>query len=223
MRCMIRLSTYKRNPSVGVFALANDRMAFVPAFAHESFTRDIGEALEVEVFATDVADMSLLGAMMALNNNGILLPRNTTERELSFFKGIDAKIGVIDDKHTALGNLVLANDKGAVLSTLFSKEATKEISDVLDVEVEAMDLQGYRTVGSIGVATSKGVLMHASLGEDDLRQVEKLLKVGVDIGTVNRGIGYIRTGLVANSKGAVIGKLTTSPEISRIEEALALL
>ncbi|MFQ5800350.1 MAG: translation initiation factor IF-6 [Candidatus Hydrothermarchaeales archaeon] len=220
---MIRLSSYRRNPSVGVFARACDRMAFVPSFAPADFVKDIKEALEVEVFPTEVAEISLLGAMMTLNNNGILLPRNTTEKELEFFQSLDTKVGVIDDKPTALGNLVTANDNGAVVSTLFSAAVRKEIGDILDVEVVARDFQGYRTVGSIGVATSKGALMHPVLTENDLESIEKLLKVEVDIGTVNRGVGYVRTGIVANSKGAVIGKDTTSPEIARIEDALALL
>jgi translation initiation factor 6 len=220
---MIRLSSYRRNPSVGVFSQANDRMAFVPSSSPAAFAKDIEEALSVEVYNTDVAEISLVGAMIAMNNNGLVLPRNTTGRELSFFKGLDIRVGVIDDKPTALGNLVLANDFGAVVSTHFSKDAREEISDVLDVEVLARDFQGFRTVGSIGVATQKGVLMHASLSEDDLGFIEKLLKVDADIGTVNRGVGYIRTGIVANSGGAVIGKDTTSPEIARIEDALELL
>lgn len=220
---MIRLSSIRRNPSIGVFAQTNEKMAFVTASAPEGFVRDVADALDVEVHRTDVAQISLVGAMMALNDNGIVLPRNTRERELAFFKGLDIKVGVIDDKPTALGNLVLANDSGAVVSTHFSKEAKEEIGDVLDVEVAAGDFQGFRTVGSIGVATPKGALMHASLEEEDLEFIENLLKVEVDIGTVNRGIGYIRTGLVANSKGAVIGRQTTSPEIARIEEALDLL
>ncbi len=220
---MIRLSSILRNPSIGVYAAASDRMAFAPASAPEGFINDLGEALEVPVYQTDVSETSLVGSMIAFNNSGIILPRNITSRELEFFKGLDANIGVIDDRHTALGNLVLANDSGAVVSTHFSPKARKEISDVLDVEVEARNLHGFRTVGSIGVATSKGALVHASLSDRDLEFIEKLLKVDVDIGTVNRGIGYIRTGIVANTKGAVIGKTTTSPEISRIEDALQLL
>jgi translation initiation factor 6 len=220
---MIRLSSLLRNPSVGVFAQASDRMAFVSASAPESFAEDIRSALDVEVFRTDVAEISLVGAMMALNNKGIILPRNTTKKELSFFKELDINTGIINDKPTALGNLVLANDGGAVVSSLFSTSAKKQIERVLDVEVAAKDFRGFRTVGSIGVATEKGALMHAALSEKDLSFIEKLLKVDVDIGTVNRGIGYIRTGLIANSKGAVIGKDTTSPEIARIEDALELL
>nr|NIN92176.1 translation initiation factor IF-6 [bacterium] len=95
-------------------------MAFVPPNSPEKFSRDLREALEVEVHTTEIAEMSLLGAMIVINDNGIVLPRNTTESELAFFRGFDAKVGVIEDRHTALGNLVLANDKGAVASGLFS-------------------------------------------------------------------------------------------------------
>jgi translation initiation factor 6 len=220
---MIRLSSILRNPSIGVYAGASDRMAFAPASAPEGFIKDLGEALEVPVYQTEVSETSLVGSMIAFNNSGIILPRNITSQELEFFKALDINVGVIDDRHTALGNLVLANDSGAVVSTHFSPKARGEIADVLDVEIEARNLFGFRTVGSIGVATSKGALVHASLSDVDLEFIEKLLKVDVDIGTVNRGVGYIRIGIVANSKGAVIGKSTTSPEISRIEDALDLL
>ncbi|GBE56714.1 translation initiation factor IF-6 [archaeon BMS3Bbin16] len=220
---MIRLSTIRRNPSIGVFAGACETVAFAAASAPESFIVDLGEALDVPVFQTDVAETSLVGSMIAFNSAGVALPRNITSRELEFFKGLDLNVAVIDDKHTALGNLILANDSGAVVSTHFSSDARQEISDVLDVDVEAMDLHGFRTVGSIGVATSKGALVHAGLSEEELESIEKLLKVDCDIGTVNRGVGYIRTGLIANSRGALIGRTTTSPEISRIEDALELL
>lgn len=208
---------------MGVFAQANDRMAFVPHSAPEGFKEDIREALHVEVHETSVADIALIGAMAALNNHGIVLPYNVTEAELASFRELDIKVGVIDDRHTALGNLVLANDEGAVVSTLFTAKARREIGDTLDVEVEALAPQGFKTVGSIGRATSRGAVLHAALSEEDLMDIERLLKVEVDIGTVNRGVGYIRTGLVANSKGAVIGKDTTSPEIARIEDVLGLL
>lgn len=198
-------------------------MAFVSPLAPESFVKDIADTLDVTVHRTEVAQISLVGAMIALNNNGIVLPRNITDDELSFFKKLDVNVGVINDRPTALGNLVLANDYGAVVSTLFSNKVKKDIADVFDVEVDSRDFQGFRIVGSIGAATSKGVLMHPALVEDDLDFIEKLLKVDVDIGTVNRGVGYVRTGVIANSNGALIGKDTTSPEIMRIEDAFDLL
>ena len=42
------------------------------------------------------------------------------------------------------------------------------------------------------------------------------------IGTINHGVPFIGSGLVANSKGALVGDLTTGIELGRIEEALNL-
>jgi len=40
------------------------------------------------------------------------------------------------------------------------------------------------------------------------------------VGTVNRGISLIRSGIVANNKGAVVGDSTTGFEMMRITEVL---
>jgi translation initiation factor 6 len=50
--------------------------------------------------------------------------------------------------------------------------------------------------------------------------MEDIFKVPVDVGTVNCGIPYVATGLVANSNGAVVGLLTTGPEMFIIGHAL---
>ena len=57
--------------------------------------------------------------------------------------------------------------------------------------------------------------------KDEEREVmEDIFKVPVDVGTVNCGIPYVATGLVANSNGAVVGLLTTGPEMFIIGHAL---
>ena len=38
--------------------------------------------------------------------------------------------------------------------------------------------------------------------------------------TINRGIPYVKIGLVANSGGAICGKTTTGPELMRIKNVL---
>jgi translation initiation factor 6 len=47
-----------------------------------------------------------------------------------------------------------------------------------------------------------------------------VLKVPVDVGTVNCGVPYVATGLLGNSYGAVVGLLTTGPEMFIIGQAL---
>ena len=50
--------------------------------------------------------------------------------------------------------------------------------------------------------------------------MENVLKVSVDVGTVNCGIPYVGTGLIANSHAAVVGTMTTGPEMFIIGNAL---
>ena len=73
------------------------------------------------------------------------------------------------------------------------------------------------------VVTNKGLLCHPKVEQDEKRQLEKIFNVSVMIGTVNHGVPLIGSGLVANTKGAVIGGLTTGIEMGRIEEALNFL
>ncbi len=42
----------------------------------------------------------------------------------------------------------------------------------------------------------------------------------MDVGTINCGIPYVATGLLGNKYGAVVGQLTTGPELFIIGQAL---
>ena len=58
--------------------------------------------------------------------------------------------------------------------------------------------------------------------DEELRRLSEFFEVPVDIGTVNFGVAFIRTGLVANNYGALVGEKTTGPEILRITKALSI-
>ena len=59
--------------------------------------------------------------------------------------------------------------------------------------------------------------------QEDVVGLMSIFDVNVMIGTVNHGSPVIGSGLVANTKGAIIGNLTTGIEMGRIEEALGFL
>jgi len=80
-----------------------------------------------------------------------------------------------------------------------------------------------KTVGMAAVVTNKGCLCHPKVTDDEKKVLEKVFDVEVMIGTINHGHPMIGSGLVANSKGAIIGNLTTGIEMGRIEEALGFL
>jgi translation initiation factor 6 len=75
-------------------------------------------------------------------------------------------------------------------------------------------------VGSLAVATNKGALVHPLVKDSERKLLQDTLKVPVDLGTVNCGIPYVRTGLICNSHTAVAGSLTTGPEMFIIGNAL---
>ncbi len=220
---MVRMIDYKKNPNIGVVAVANDNIAIVPQNSPKEFVEGIRDELKVEIVETNICGTSVVGALVALNNNGLLVNNHIYENELKILKENDINVGIVEDRLNALGNLVLANDKGAVVTKGFRKSSIKTMEDVLNCEIVEMEIENYRTVGSLGVANNKGAVLHPMLSEDVLKEIEDVLKVNVDVGTVNRGVGFVKTGAIANNKGIVVGSLTTGIEITRLEDVLGFL
>jgi translation initiation factor 6 len=99
----------------------------------------------------------------------------------------------------------------------------KKISGILGVPVHKGTIASFGTVGMAAVVTNKGCLCHPKVTDEEKQRLEKIFDVNVMIGTVNHGFPMIGSGLVANTKGAIIGKMTTGIEMGRIEEALGFL
>lgn len=219
----IQLVAFNKNPNIGIFGRVNDRIAIVPRGSPRRFTTALEESLEVEVHQTNIAGTSLVGSLVAMNNSGLVVTRQASADEVKELKGLDMKVAVIKDKYTAMGNLLLLNDRGAIAGKGFGKRSLRLMADALDCEVVTGELGEFRTLGAIGIATNKGALVHPLVSEGELEWVEGILKVEVEVGTVNRGVGFVRTGIIANGKGLLMGNETTGPEITRIEETLGLL
>jgi translation initiation factor 6 len=133
------------------------------------------------------------------------------------FKG---NITVMETRKTAYGNLVLANDHGAIVDPRLKTPEIQKISETLCVEAVRGEIADLPYVGSLAVATNKGVLAHPLLKDSERKVLEQVLKVPVDVGTINCGIPYVGTGLIANSHTAIAGLQTTGPEIFIIGNAL---
>ncbi len=209
------------NASIGIYSLANDKIAILPPQVPENKRKNIKNWLKVEVIATTIGKSVIIGVLACSNSNGIILPPFIEEKEIKLIKsGSDLNIAVMNTKKTAYGNMVLANDKGAIVGSGLEKEDVKKIEDTLGVEVGSTKIAGLPYVGSLATATNKGVLAHPMLKDEERKIMEDILKVPVDVGTVNCGIPYVSTGLIANSNGAMVGLLTTGPEMFIIGQAL---
>ena len=209
------------NASIGVYSLVNDRIAIIPPQVPEIKRQKVEEWLKVKVVATTVGKSLVTGALACSNSNGIILPQLAQEDEIEAIKSAsDLNVTVMNTKKTAYGNMVLANDKGAVVDPRLEQGAVDKIAETLSVEAVKGEIAGLPYVGSLAAATNKGVLAHPLLKEGERKVLEDALKVPVDVGTVNCGIPYVSTGLLGNSYGAMVGLLTTGPEMFIIGQAL---
>jgi len=209
------------NASIGVYSLVNDKIAIIPPQVPETKRQKVEEWLKVKVVATTVGKSLVVGALACSNSNGVVLSSFATEEEVKAIKSIaDINVTVMDTKRTAYGNMVLANDKGAVAHPGMERENMNKIEETLGVEVVPTKIAGLPYVGSLATATNKGVLAHPLLKEEERKVLNDVLKVPVDVGTINCGIPYVSTGLIGNSTGALVGLLTTGPEMFIIGQAL---
>jgi len=207
--------------SIGVYSLATDRMIIVPPQVPEDKARKLEEWLKAKVVQTTIGDSVLIGALACANSNGIILPHYTRQEEIQAIKAtLDLNISIMDTKKTSYGNLILANDHGALVSPQLKEGDVRKIADTLGVEAVPGEIAGLPYVGSYAVATNRGVLAHPLLTEEERKVLMNVLKAHVDVGTVNCGIPYVATGLIGNTRGAVAGFVTTGPELFIIGQAL---
>jgi len=214
-----RLSLHK-NPFLGLFFKANEEFLLCPKNAPAKTIDAACEALEVEPVKLFVSQSPLVGVLSAINSFGVVLPdfAEKPERELLKKKGLN----VFCLQSFAPGNNVLANDKAALVSPRVPPSDAKKISDCLGVEVFQYCVAGFATVGSLNVVTNKGVFACNEASDAELKELEKTFGAAAGKGTANLGSPCNGLCMAANSKGAVVGELTTGFEIQRIYEALSL-
>lgn len=211
------------SPNIGVYTITTNAFTIVPAKISQTKTEKLRDYLGGEVACTTIGGTMLIGVLAAANSNGIILPYFTSDEEIEIIKTVfNGNVERIESKRTALGNLVLANDKGAIIgeSMIREKEAVEKIKEALDVELEYGRIADLPYVGSLAVATNKGVLAHPMLKDEEKRLLQDVLKTQVDVGTINGGVPYVSSGLLANDNGVIIGNLTTGPEIIMISNVL---
>lgn len=200
---------------VGLLGFAGDEYALLAPDFPKTKVLSVPE-VRISIYGTN-----LVGLFCAGNSNGILLPYFTSDLEFDrikkLTKGLDLNLGVLPDRHTAIGNLVTANDKAALVSPLI--EDAGVIEDVLGVEALIGPVGGHKEVGAVLLPTNKGFLVCPE-AEREIPELEGLLGVKGMCGTVNYGFPFLKSGLIANSHGFITGRRTSGIELGRIDEAL---
>ena len=218
----MRLSRTAGSFNIGVSAVANESLAFTSPDVDDLFLKDLEEALGVKPFKTTVGGSHVTGSLIAMNSNGAAVSGLAEEAELEIIRK-QIPIVLLPDYINAAGNNILVNDRGAVVNPDFPDSILKQLEELFGVEVVRSAIAGCNTIGSLCKCNNKGCVCTIDATDDDVELLKEVLKVQeVQRTTVNHGSKYVGSGVIANSKGALVGDATTPIEMGRLEDGLVL-
>jgi len=214
-------------PNLGVYLAVNNRYFLyppkikspLPTLAQKIFP-------DIIVIETFIGGSSVLGALVAMNSFGMVIPSTVGDDELELLQtqmDKDFQITVIDaGGDNAFGNLILCNDKGAIISPLLA-EMKDIIAKTLKVPVTVLGFAQSDLPGSCGLANNHGVVVHPMVTDQEAEIISDVLQVEmIDVSTINCGSPYLGGGAILNDSGAMFGRESTGPELQRIMEVLQL-
>ena len=212
-----------RSPNIGVFLKGNDKFLLVPKGLAQTKADKLCADLQVSAVPASIGESRLLGPLISMNSNGILVLRLAEDAEVHELKSATGiNVSRLESKLTAVGNLVVANDRFALVSPVLDHAALSQVRDFLGTEVERMPIGEYYQVGSFVVATNNGAAVYPGLDDREVGRIGSLLGVEAYPTSVNSGVPYVASGLVANSRNAIAGTQTTGPELVFITRALGV-
>ena len=207
---------------LGVFARCTEMIALAPPEARQREMEILEESLGVPAIRTTISGSSVLGSLVCGNSNGFVVTHQAADEDLQRLSEFGKAVR-LPARINAAGNVILANDNAALVHPGLSAKACEIISGTLQVDLAQGTIGGLKTVGMAGMVTNQGVLVHPRVSDEELKQIEELFQLPVDVGTVNFGSPLVGSGILANSKGYLAGEETTGPEMGRIEDALGFL
>ena len=190
---------------VGLFLLlAKGKLHFSSYVGNKSFVRRIKDVPSEKV------DMEthLLGLFYGGNSKGIV----------GSMPGIGAS--VFETRYTAIGNLVAANDKGAIISPLI-KGLQKKIGAELGVPVRVGTVAGLNIPGSLIVANNRGACVHPEASEEEMETIGRAMGVPVDVATIGKS-GYLGAMAVASDDALITTPSILAPEMAHVMEVLEI-
>eukprot|EP00080_Pristionchus_pacificus_P013158 PDM73178.1 eif-6 [Pristionchus pacificus] len=117
---------YEGSNDVGVFCNLTNSYCLVGVGATQNFYSLVEAELAdvIPVVHTSVAATRIVGRVSVGNRKGLLVPNATTDQELQHIRNAlpdEVKIRRVDERLSALGNVIVANDHVALVHADISK------------------------------------------------------------------------------------------------------
>lgn len=199
--------------------IATDDVVIVGNEVPESLDKIISEVLKVKIIRMTIAGTSLVGAFMATDGVKILVPNIIFEREEKILIENNINYAKINTDLTCLGNNIIATEKGAIINPEFEVKAQEQIKEAFKCDIKKMQIAQNPTVGSFLVHNGKLGLITPDVSDNEAKEIEEFLGIELTSGTVEMGSTQVKSGIVANEHGYLIGEYSGGPEVINADRA----
>jgi len=218
---------FESSSEVGVFARLTNSYCLTALGGSENFYSVFEAELSkhIPVIHCTIGGTRIIGRVCTGNRHGLLVPNIATDQEILHLRNHlpeSVKVQKVEERLSALGNIIACNDYVALVHTDLDRETEEVIADTLKVETFRATIAQNVLVGSYSVLTNQGGLVHARTPMQDLEELSQLIQVPLTAGTVNRGSDLIGAGVVANDWAAFCGMDTTATELGVMENIFKL-
>ncbi len=207
--------------NIGLYGFATDKYCFM---GNARYAAKLKPVLKVKTVSFPIFNMDLIRLFCTGNSRGVVMSKIVSDFDEDAASQLRNKFDVLtlDTRATSVGNLMLINDKGIIISPMLRKHKA-ELTRFFGIKCEICTIAGMNIVGNLGFATNKGCLAHPKLKEVEKKVIEKTLGVDCDIETVNFGSPYPGAGLIGNSNGFAISESSSGPEMGQATDILGFL
>lgn len=208
----IAKSSFIGDPNIGLYGFATDSYGVCGIRS-----KQLGKALGVRFHLIPLYGTHLSGLFAAGNSHGIVASEFLGKNDVAHMRSI-SRVLLLDTSFTAMGNLVLMNDNGIIISPLLRK-FKNHIAEFFSLRCEVSTIAGIAVVGSVAVATNNGCLIHPKVRKYEKKIIEEVLQVTATIGTVSFGSPFVKSGIIANRNGAIVSEKSSGIELGNVSEA----
>ena len=149
---------FENSSDVGVFSKLTNAYCLVALGGSANFSSVFESELRdvVPIVHTSIAGTRIVGRLTAGNRHGLLVPATTTDQELQHLRNSlpdSVAIQRVEERLSALGNVIAANDYVALVHPDVDRETEEIIADVL--KVRPLTLQSSRDISRLPIGRSK--------------------------------------------------------------------
>lgn len=212
------------NPNIGSMIFVNNKFGLISERYLKKYKTKLEETFNVPFYSLNIAGTELIGVFLSGNDSLVVVPSIIFKEELQELEKIcqkhDVILMVIDEKVTAIGNLIAMNNNCMLTSQEFSEKTIKELEKTAKKHNMSNFLIDDILSGSLIVLNDEKGLISPMVSDENKREIEDKIKIELLKITTNFGNNFITAGILMNNYGFAIGSISSPIEIYEIDNFL---